>query len=637
MQSTTAPASVVERRQPPGRQAGAEPLPGYRLLDLLGQGGFGEVWRCEAPGGLLKAIKFVEDCFQDLRDSSSAAAKEHDALQRVKAVRHPFILSIDRVEVVQGVLLTVMELAERSLQSLFDECQNRGLPGIPRDDLLGYLAEASEALDVMGLHHDLQHLDVKPQNLFLIGGHVKVADFGLVHRMEERDMTVTPRCSGGFTPLYAAPEVWQDRVSRHSDQYSLAVVYQHLLTGVPPFNGQNARHLMLQHLTTPPDLSALPNQDRAAVARALAKDPEQRFSSCLHFVKALLDGYAADASEGGAAPASAEQEPPNKPTRLVRRLPRDLARAPAAVPREADNRTSLTQQPAETPAPAPTTSPAAAGAAPEPSCALATVLPLSSLLGRPAAAELLVPPVSQIVAELAPEAAGLGAAGGDPSLHYTVRSDGTWEYRCSVRLFPGALRLKVEAFCDVWGGRMTHQADTSFCFYLPLGKKRSWWGLNLAKQPRLEVGIAGTAPPGPINPVSEVWVRLRLAGAEPGSAPQVLALAGPQILESIRAHLQARPDQRGHQRCPCAHPLVVYPLLDDLEVGEPLQGVGNDVSPGGVGFLVPRPPRAYRCFLSWPLLPRLAPFAVQVQIVRVQQRGPDSFHVGVCFHGQGGG
>src|SRR5260370_1191118 len=82
--------------------------------------------------------------------------------------------------------------------------------------------------------------------------------------------------------------------------------------------------------------------------------------------------------------------------------------------------------------------------------------------------------------------------------------DGPWEYRCSVRLFPGALRLKVEAFCEMWGGRMTHQAATSFCFHLPLGKKRSWWGLNLAKQPRLEVGIAGTAPPGPISPVSEV-------------------------------------------------------------------------------------------------------------------------------------
>src|SRR5262249_55878848 len=144
--------------------------------------------------------------------------------------------------------------------------------------------------------------------------------------------------------------------------------------------------------------------------------------------------------------------------------------------------------------------------------ALPTVLPLCSLLREPAPANLLVPPVSQVVAELAPAAVGL-APSSEPSLHYTIHPDGTWEYRCPVHLFPGALRLKVEAFCELGGGRMTQQPAASFCFSLPLGRKRSWWGLTLARQPGLEIAITATAPNGPITPVSEVWVRLRVTEA----------------------------------------------------------------------------------------------------------------------------
>ncbi len=261
-----------------------EPLPGYRLLERLGRGGFGEVWKVEAPGGLLKAMKFV---FGDLDAAEGGdgrpAEQELKALNRVKSIRHPYILSLERFDVVDGQLIIVMELADRNLWDRFRECRGQGLPGIPRDELLNYMEETAEALDLMNNHYQIQHLDVKPQNIFLVYNHVKVADFGLAKAFEGMRATVT----GGVTPVYAAPETFEGWISRFSDQYSLGIVFQEMLTGSRPFTGSNTKQLLLQHLNAPPDLSALPEADRPVVARALAKKPDDRWPSCMDLIRAL--------------------------------------------------------------------------------------------------------------------------------------------------------------------------------------------------------------------------------------------------------------------------------------------------------------------------------------------------------------
>jgi serine/threonine protein kinase len=283
----------------PTKEPNAEPIPGYRLLEPLGRGGFGEVWKCEAPGGLCKAIKFVAGHPDDLTADPTPVAEELKAIQHVKSLRHPFLLSMERVELIGGELVIVMELADKNLQDLFNERREAGLPGIDRHELLGYLREAAEALDWMNGRHGLQHLDVKPGNLFLVSGHVKVADFGLVRSLADRNGDGASASLGALTALYAAPELFRNAISPASDQYSLALVYQQLLTGCLPFRGKNARQLMLQHCTADPDLAPLPGDDRPAVARALARDPERRFPTCTDFVRALEAGGGATGRRSG--------------------------------------------------------------------------------------------------------------------------------------------------------------------------------------------------------------------------------------------------------------------------------------------------------------------------------------------------
>jgi serine/threonine protein kinase len=299
-----------------------EPIPGYCLTEKIGDGGFGEVWKVTAPGGLFKALKIV---YGNL--SGPRAEQELKALERIKAVRHPFLLSLERFEVVDDRLLIVTELADRSLFDRFTECRAAGLRGVPREELLGYLRDAADALDYLSETHSLQHLDIKPQNLLLLSGRIKVADFGLVKNLMGTSATIT----GGVTPVYAAPEVFEGRVSRFSDQYSLAIAYQELLTSVRPFPGATPFQLAAQHSSARPFLSPLPATDQPVVARALSKVPERRFPSCRGMVELLARPAAAPAPAARPAvapsPLMEEDEFSDKPT-----APFPEARDPLGIP-----------------------------------------------------------------------------------------------------------------------------------------------------------------------------------------------------------------------------------------------------------------------------------------------------------------
>lgn len=266
---------------------GLEPIPEYRLEKKLGEGGFGQVWQATGPGGMPVALKFISLSRKD-------ASAELRALDLFKRVRHPHLLALVGAWQKDRSLIIVMELADCTLKDRFREAVAAGQPGIPAPELLGYLAESAKGLDFLndarhidnGEKFGIQHRDVKPANLLLLGGGVKVGDFGLA-RLLQGDETGH---SGAFTLDFAAPEFFDDRTSTQSDQYSLAATYCYLRSGRLPFTGTPTQ-IMKGHTEKEPDLSMLPEEEQSVVRRALAKQPADRWPSCGAFVAALRQAH----------------------------------------------------------------------------------------------------------------------------------------------------------------------------------------------------------------------------------------------------------------------------------------------------------------------------------------------------------
>jgi serine/threonine protein kinase len=258
-------------------EAGLEPYPGYQLRRRLGAGSFGEVWEAVGSRGELVALKFLP-C-----DAKNSVAREIRSVQAISQLRHPNLIRIDRIWCFQKYLVIAMELADGTLADLLGTYIAEGSTSVLPEHVCLLLSEAAEALDFMNARRHqvngrvvaIQHCDVKPSNLLVVEDVLKVADFSLSSSMSSQ---VETRCRSG-TLDYCAPEVFQGRLSNHTDQYALAVTYCLLRGGRLPFNDTPST-FRADYTRPHPDLTMLPVAERVLVARALHPVPQNRWPTC---------------------------------------------------------------------------------------------------------------------------------------------------------------------------------------------------------------------------------------------------------------------------------------------------------------------------------------------------------------------
>lgn len=264
--------------RPPSLLPRLSAIEGYTLVKRIGRGSFGEVWQATGPGNIPLAMKIIPM-------EGGLDVSELRSLNLFKNIHHPHLLSIFGFWFKENHLWIAMELAEIN----FLEYVQTFKP--TQEEIFSFFSDAAETIDFLnqkrhisdnGEKISILHRDIKPQNMLVVGGSLKIGDYGLARILDEEKN----EHSGCMTPSYSPPEFFNQKMSLTSDQYSLAITYCKILGGKVPFEG-NAAEVMAGHCNRIPDLAMLPMDQRWVVAKALEKNPLQRWKSCSEFIREL--------------------------------------------------------------------------------------------------------------------------------------------------------------------------------------------------------------------------------------------------------------------------------------------------------------------------------------------------------------
>ena len=222
--------------------------------------------------------------------SEVSAARFKQEVELAARLQHPHILPVLAAGAREGLLYYVMPFVEgESLRH-----RMRREDRLPVADALRILFEIADAL-AAAHGSGIVHRDIKPENILLEGKHAVLADFGIARAIvrARTDVKLTSTGTSVGTPGYMSPEqLAGDDVDASADVYALAVVGYEMLAGRPPFSGGTAQALLTAHLTATPvplhELRAeVPKRVSAALARAMAKKPSERFMSAAAFAEAI--------------------------------------------------------------------------------------------------------------------------------------------------------------------------------------------------------------------------------------------------------------------------------------------------------------------------------------------------------------
>jgi Tol biopolymer transport system component len=280
----------------------------YRILEKLGEGGMGEVFRAEDTRlGRSVAIKFIPPGLAD----ESAIRRFQQEAKMASALNHPHILTVHEGGEVDGRQYLVTEYVDGGTLAEWAKTEKRGWRQIV--DLMTGVADGLAAAHAAGI----LHRDIKPANILVAkNGYAKLADFGLA-KLDERsapptDATrlATQHTRAGFvvgTIAYMSPEQAAGRpIDARSDIFSFGMMLYELLAGRRPFAASNELELIqtIIHSSPPPLPQTTPFGLRMLVEKALEKDPAERYQSMREMVVDLRRLSRVKAGDSGERPAT---------------------------------------------------------------------------------------------------------------------------------------------------------------------------------------------------------------------------------------------------------------------------------------------------------------------------------------------
>ena len=280
----------------------------YRILAEIGRGGMGMVLRAHDPS--LERTVAIRGLAPHLSGEQGFVERFLREARAVSRLHHPNIIEIYDVGQDGSSYCFVMPCLE-------GPTLEQRIAGVGRLDLPEVLSIAQQLASALDYAHSegVVHRDVKPANvLFDSKGQAVLTDCGIARIAQETKRTTMGGLIG--SPEYMAPEqILGQAVNKRSDQYTLGILIFELLAGRVPFDADTATAILYRQVQeSPPSLRSLcpqiPAGFEAALGRALAKAPEQRYGSCRVFVTALAQGMST-ATEATVSPSLVHARTPS--------------------------------------------------------------------------------------------------------------------------------------------------------------------------------------------------------------------------------------------------------------------------------------------------------------------------------------